>query len=113
MVNGFAVPKAFEIGIGKADHQNVLTRFLAEIMVNAADLLLVGEARQLAVERVGGREVVAEGLLDDEPLPAAFAGKVQQARAVNLLDGLSELARLRGGATKHVLPQRRDRVLAE
>ena len=42
-------------------------------MVNAADLLLVRVARQLAVERLRGREVVAERFLDDEPLPAVFA----------------------------------------
>ena len=81
VVHGFAVPQPLENGIGKAEHQNVLHRFLAEIMVNAADLLLVGVAGQLGVEGARGGEVVAERLLDDEPLPAVLADfLVQQSR---------------------------------
>jgi hypothetical protein len=70
VVHGFAVPEPLENGVGKAEHQNVLHRFLAEIMVNAADLLLVRVAGQFPVQRVRGGEVVAERLLDDDALPA-------------------------------------------
>jgi hypothetical protein len=72
-VNGFAIPQPLENGIGKAEHQNVLHRFLAEIMVYAADLRFVRVTRQLGVQRLRGREVVAERFLDDEPLPAVAA----------------------------------------
>ncbi len=72
VVNGFAIPKPLENGIGKAEHQNVLHGFLAEIMVNAADLRFVRVARQLGVQRLRGREVVAERFFNDDALPAVL-----------------------------------------
>ena len=97
VVHGIAVPELLENGVGKAEHQNVLHRFLAEIMVNAKDLRLMRVARQLAVERLRGREIVAEWLLHDEPLPGAFAVfTVQQFSVVQLFDHRAELTRLRG-----------------
>src|SRR5436190_1933710 len=39
MVNGIAIPKPLEDGVGETEHQNVLHRFLAKIMVNAENLL--------------------------------------------------------------------------
>ena len=79
VVHGIPVPELLENRVGKAEHQNVRHRFLAEIMVNAADLAFVGVAGQLVVQRVRGGEVVAERLLDDDALPAG-ALLVQQRR---------------------------------
>ncbi len=92
VINGFAVPEPLENGIGKAEHQNVLHGFLAKIMVNAANLRFMREACQLGVQRVRGCEVMAERLLHDEALPAAFVAVfVQKFGIVQLFDDNAEL----------------------
>ena len=106
VVNQVAVPEPLENGIGKAEHQNVLHRFLAEVMVNAADLLLVGEAGQFPVQRAGGGEVMAERFLDDDALPGGTV-LVQQPGAMDLLDDFAELAGRNGQVKQQVFPQRR------
>ena len=74
-------------------------------MVNAADLLLVGVARQFAVQRLGGGEIVAEGFLHHDALPAG-AFLVQQAGAMDLLDDFAKLARLGREIKQQIFPQR-------
>lgn len=48
------VPERLEEWIGKAERQNVLHRFLAQIMVDAEDLGLIESVRQPGVQGSGG-----------------------------------------------------------
>src|SRR4051812_44921801 len=68
VIDGFAIPKALENGIGETEHQDVLDRFLAEIMVDAEDLLLARVASELGIQLMGGGQIVAERFLDDNAL---------------------------------------------
>jgi len=50
VIDRFAVPKLFEDRIGKPEHQNVLDRFLAQVMVNAKNLRLADVIRQFSIQ---------------------------------------------------------------
>jgi hypothetical protein len=63
-----AVPQGLEDGVVEAETQHVLDRLLAEVVVDAEELVLVEHAVQLGVELRRALEVVAEGLLDDHPV---------------------------------------------
>src|SRR6202012_3787021 len=71
MVDMIAIPDRLENAVGKAQHQDVLYRFLAEIMVDPINLLLVHELLEFMVELLGRFQIGAEGLFDDEPPPRA------------------------------------------
>src|SRR5262249_3360954 len=58
---------------------DVLHRLLAEIVVDAVDLVLVENREQLAIERLGGGEVTTERLLDDDAGPRSVARGLDQA----------------------------------
>ena len=62
-----AVPDRFDQRVGEAEHEEVLDRLLAEVVVDAEDVLLGEHLVQHDVELVGGAEVTPEGLLDDDP----------------------------------------------
>src|SRR5262249_47532844 len=64
-----AIPDRLEQPVAKAQHQNVLHRFLSEVVIDAVDLVLVQNLEELAIECLRGRKVGAERLLDDEPAP--------------------------------------------
>ena len=71
MVDVAAVPQWLEDAVAEAEGQDVLHGFLAQVMIDAVNLLLREDGVQLGVERTGAGEVVAEGLLDhDAPPPA-------------------------------------------
>jgi hypothetical protein len=75
------VPERREHPIGHAEGQQILDRFLAQIMVDAIDLILAPVGQQRAVERHGRLQILAERLFDDDP-PAARelreAGAIEQ-----------------------------------
>ncbi len=74
-----AVPQRLEQRVGEAEHQQVLDRFLAEVVVDPEDLLLGEVLVEDVVELLRRRQVTAEGLLDDDPGAAGHA-RVGQAR---------------------------------
>jgi len=97
VVNGVAMPQALEKGVREPEHQDVLDGFLSQIMVYPEDLGFGGEAGEIAVERLGGGEVVAERFFHDNALPTprrAVGGVValQQPGAVQVFSGEAELA---------------------
>ena len=59
-----AVPDRLEDGVGEPQHQHVLHRFLAQVVVDAVDLVLGEDFVDLLVQQPGGVEVGAEGLFD-------------------------------------------------
>jgi len=55
VVDMVAIPYRLEHAVGEAQHQDVLHRLLAEIMIDPIDLLLFHQFEQFAVERSSGR----------------------------------------------------------
>ena len=63
------VPDGLEDGIGEAEEQDVLRRFLAQVVVDAVDLAFIKYRMQHLVQLTGGSEIIAKGFLDDDPAP--------------------------------------------
>src|SRR4029453_7635151 len=89
-----AVPQRLEDPVGEPEHQQILDRLLAEVMVDPVDLIFLEDAGEVAVERTGAFVVVAEGLLDDDAGPAPL--RARQARGAQVLDDPLVEARRRG-----------------
>ena len=64
-VDVVAVPQRLEHAVGEAERQHVLDRLLAQVVVDAEDLLLIEGREHAPVEFAGLLERRAEGLLDD------------------------------------------------
>ena len=67
VVDVVAVPQRLEHPVGEAERHDVLDRLLAQVVVDAEDLLLVEDRQHLAVELHGLLERRPERLLDDHP----------------------------------------------
>ena len=65
VVDVLAVPERLEDAVGKAEHQQVLDRLLAEVVIDAVDLLFDERRVQALVELARGAQVASERLLDD------------------------------------------------
>lgn len=68
-----ARPQGFEDKVRKAQNGQILNQLFSEVMVDAEDLLLREILFQVAVQLPVALQVLAEGLLDDHPRPAAPA----------------------------------------
>ncbi len=66
MVDMGGVPQRLIERIGKAQRHQVLHGFLAEIMVDAEDLVFAENAAQRIVERHGGFQIAADRLFHDD-----------------------------------------------
>ena len=78
-----AVPQGLEDRVGEPEHQDVLHGLLAQVVVDAVDLVLAEHAADFTAERRGAGQVAAEGLLDHHAPPgfAALALAEQTGRA--------------------------------
>ena len=72
-----AVPDRFENGVSEAQHQDVLDRFLAEVVVDPEDLVFLCRALHHPVQFLGTAVIAAKGLFDHHPTPG---GILQQTR---------------------------------
>ena len=70
MVDVLPVPEWLEDAVCEAKHEQVLHRLLAEIMIDAIDLVFPKELVQRSVELTGRLEIASEGLLDDHTAKA-------------------------------------------
>src|SRR5690625_2216249 len=64
MVYGFGIPKVFKNAVGKAQRQQVLYGFFAQIVVNTEDVALVEVLRNLRDNLFSALQVVAQGLFN-------------------------------------------------
>jgi hypothetical protein len=96
------VPERFEDAVAEAEDQQIADRLLAEVVVDAIDLRLAEDLADLAVEPLGGVQVVTERLLDDDPPPAALVMLVVEPDAPELGDDRGELRGL-GGEVEEVV----------
>ncbi len=85
-----AVPDGLEKAIREAEVEKILHRLLAEVMIDAKNGLLGEHAQERRVQRLRGRQVAAEGFLDDD---ARILGA---ARVGEPLDHTAEHARRNG-----------------
>ena len=76
MLDVIAVPDRLEDRIGEPQDQDVLHRFLAQVVIDPVDLALGENLVNLAVELLGAGQVRAEGLFHhDAPGAVRFAGQ--------------------------------------
>lgn len=73
-VHILAVPDGFEYAVRKAKHEDVLHRFLAQVMVDAICLVFPKVGDHHFVERQSRFEVTTERLLYDNARPRAAVG---------------------------------------
>ena len=71
VIDMIAIPDRLEHSVGKAQHQNVLHGFLAEIMIDPVDLVLVYQLEQRLVQRARRGEIGAERFFHHQPPPHA------------------------------------------
>ena len=62
-----AIPDRFQKSIGEAEIHKVLHRFLAKVVIDSKDCGFWKHLVQRAIERLSGREIAPERLLDDHP----------------------------------------------
>ena len=91
VVDVVAVPDRLEDAVGEAEDEDVLDGLFAEVVVDAEDLALGEDGVDLAVELLGGFEVVAEGLFDDRA-DCALSGLGEALRA-EVVDDFGEVLR--------------------
>src|SRR5215469_4162824 len=89
VVDVTVVPDRLEDAVAETKRQDVLNGFFAEVVVDAKRLILMQARSQLAIQRVGRVEIVAERLLDDHSAPVA-ARFFSQPGIGKLLDDLAE-----------------------
>ena len=72
-----AVPDGLEEAVREAEVEKILYRLLAEVMIDTKNGFLGEDVQEGGVERLRGRQVAAEGLLDDDAriLGAARVGE--------------------------------------
>jgi hypothetical protein len=68
MIHLMSAPQRLYDGVGEAEHEQLLHRFLAEVMVYTIDLPLVVVLVQSRVQMSCILEIQAEGFLDDQPM---------------------------------------------
>ena len=77
-----SVPDRLEDSVGKAESQNVLNGFFAQVVIDAVDLLFIGHPQQLLVQKPGGLEIMTERFFDDDAPPVlrllAASGRLLQ-----------------------------------
>ncbi len=68
VVDVFLVPERFENLVGKPQGKDVLDGLLAEVVVDAEDMLFVEDIGQHVVQFLRGGQAAAEGLFHDDAL---------------------------------------------
>ena len=89
MVDILRVPQRLEQDIGETHGHQVLDRFLAQIMVDAIDLVFAEMPRQRGVQFARGRKVAAKGLFHHDPAVGIGDAVIGQS--------LGDIAEKRGG----------------
>jgi hypothetical protein len=87
VVHVSAVPQRLEDAVGEAQHHQVLHGLLAQVVVDAVDLVLRERLGEGHVLLLGALQVVANRLLDDDAREGAqVVSGVDHARGLELSD---------------------------
>ena len=79
VVDVIAVPDRLKQAVGKTQHHDVLHRLLAEIVIDAEDLVFLENAKELVIERKGAGEIGAKRLFDDDAPPRTLTRSINAA----------------------------------
>ena len=113
VVDVVAVPHVFEDAIGKTEHQNVLHRLFAKVVVDAKDLIFTEHLVHLVVQRPSRLQIVAERLFDDNADPvfsvAAICGP-RHAMVSQVLNDVREVLRRSSKVEEAIAPGTKLRV---
>ena len=74
VIDVVSVPDRLEEAVREAQGEDVLDRLLAEEVVDAEDVRLAEHGVHGGIELLGGAEIPAKRLLDDDPGPLGEAG---------------------------------------
>ncbi len=89
VVDVAAIPDRLEDAVGEAEDQNILHRLLAQVMIDAIDLVFVQHLADFAVERARRIQIVPERLFDHHAAPAPVA-LLGQTGGSQLFDDISD-----------------------
>src|SRR5438552_3317589 len=70
MINKAMVPDRLKDAVAEAKNQNVLYRFLAQVMINAENLVLSQHFLDLVVKLLGRFQIVSKRFSENQPAPA-------------------------------------------
>src|SRR5664279_1069367 len=101
MVNVTAIPDGLENSIREPQRQNILDRFLSQVVIDAIDLAFRSDSQELLVQSLGGIEVVAKRLFDNHAAPMAVLFGHQADFRKPLDDVAKEVGR--GGEVKKII----------
>ena len=93
IINVATIPHRLEERIGKTKRQNVLHRFLAEIMINPKDLGFLEAGGENGVQGARRFQIVADRFLNHDPCPFPVA---RQSGLAEIFWNFAEHARRRG-----------------
>ncbi len=86
VVDVIAIKERFEDGVAEAEQQDVLHRLFAEIVIDPVDLLLGEIATQVAGQCLGGRQVVAVRLFENDTQGTIRVGRRNHSRLTHRFD---------------------------
>ena len=98
VVDVISIPHVLKNAVGEAEDEDVLHRLLAQVVVDAEDLVLIEHLVHVVVQLARALEVVAEGLFDDGANPASGLGGIGMIHAVlaQRVDDIGEVLWRRG-----------------
>ena len=86
VVDVLLIEKRFEDAVGEPEHQDVLDRFLTQIVIDAVDLPLVEDGGDRIVDRASRGQIASDRLLDDQPRERRRIGRPDEPRGGEVLD---------------------------
>src|SRR5262245_49409641 len=66
MVYIFLIPQRFEDGVGETHNQEILDRFLAEVVIDAKNLALIDNLHESVINGAGASQVPAQWLFHND-----------------------------------------------
>ncbi len=69
MIDIVSVPHVLKDAVSEPEHQDVLHRLFAEVVVDAEDLVFAEHLVHLVVQRLGRLQIMTERLLDNDADP--------------------------------------------
>src|SRR5678815_1486551 len=102
MIDVLMVPQRFEDAVAEAKHQQVLNSFLAEVFIEAEDLVFVKDGRELDVQGLRTRKMVTEWFFYNDPSPTGCCG-ASHARATKLARKDTEEVRSSGEVEESIV----------
>ncbi len=86
VIDVIAIPQRLEDSVSKSEHEQVLNRVLAQIMIDAVDLLFVENAEYDLVQLFRGGKIPSKGLFNDDAHPGIRRARARESGAAKLLD---------------------------